>query len=586
MRKLTQAVAATISMACMAQAAGGAALRAATSRSTVASEPSGAGVLATVRVEFRAADEVRISIAPGLEDAAAAAEQETAVAVWPAAEGRLWVSYDAAADRLEARIENGADSAALVANGIVQRGFGRLDPLRFAPRVMGLLAETANRGDAGSIELREAEVGAGRRARPLQEIGAGARSVSQLLHAGSALAPGFSLAGTIRLSGARPSAAAPMSVEIRLLADRAEGDEPAAPPAAPDISSATFTNATPTTILPLGAASPYPSQIVIDPGSYLTGVLTSVVVGWDNLDHTYPGEIGALLVDPAGHSVELMRRACGDFDLVNTDLVFDDAAVLTMPNAAPCFSGSWKPTGWGPTDNYPPPAPAGTPGYSHSFATLLGDSPIGTWSLYLYTHVDYGLIDLGVIDAWSLTLTTRILIPATGTFGVAAPYPSTYSFSGIDPTLGLRNCTVTISGLTHSYVADLHLLFAAPSGQAAYLVGDACAGTSAVDLDWTFDDAAAGFLQGPACASGAYRPTVLGVRTFPAPAPTGPHGPALAEISGSGSNGVFALYALDDASGDSGTIRDWGFSCSAQAYWLFSDGFETGDLLRWSATAP
>ena len=511
MQNFRQVFASALSMVCLASA-GSASEPQGVSPSS--SAPSGAGILATVRVEFRAADRAVVSIAPGLYDSSEPAERREAVAIWRSGEGRLLVTYDGETDRLEAVLQSGADATVVVHGGAVPRGFDKLDPLRYAPSVMGLLAETANRGAAGAIELRAVEVGAGRRPRSLQEIGAGAQAVSQLLHADRTLAHGFSLAGTIRLTGARPSAESPLTVEVRLLADQVDGPLQGTGFAAPENSGGTFTNSTPTTIPPLGTATPYPSQITIVPDYYLTGVVTSVVVGFDNFDHTYPGEIAALLVGPAGDAVELMHFTCGDFDLLDADFTFDDAAVLHMPNAAPCYSGSWKPSGHGPSNPYPPPAPP-PPGYWHEFTPFLGDSPIGTWNLYIDTHEDFALIDLGRLDAWSLTLTTAIQIPGSGTFGNAAPYPSTYSFSGNDPSLGLKDCLVTISGLTHTYLSDIHLLFLVPSGQTAYLVGDACPGTNAVNLDWVFNDFAAGFLPGSPCATGTYRPTVLGFHAFP-----------------------------------------------------------------------
>ncbi len=535
---------------------------------------AGAGVLASVRIEFRAPDRALLSIAPGLHGTSGLAEREVAAVEWHAGEGRLLLTYDGESDRLEAVLEDGAGTTAVAYSGAVSRGFGGLNPLRFAPRLMGVVVETANRGASGAVELTGAEIRSGWRRRRLKDIGAGAQAVSQLFHAERELSRGFAFAATIRLVDAQPTAMSPLIVEVRLLADRAEAGEDESQSQAPESDIGIYTNSTPTTILPTGAASPYPSQITVDPG-YLTGVLTSVVVGFDNLDHTYPSEMAALLVGPSGSNVELMRLACGSFDLLDADFTFDDAAVLQMPNGAPCFSGSWKPTRYGPLAHFPPPAPPAL--YGLVLADFLGQSPVGVWSLYVASQE---------IDGWSLTLTTAIQIPSSGTVGNAAPYPSAFTIGGFAPNQRVKGCAVYIFGVSHTYLADLHLLLASPSGQTAYLLGDACSNTNAVSLDWIFgDDPAVGFLPGSSCGSGVYRPTVLGTQVFPAPAPAAPYGRSLAGVSGSEPNGLWSLYALDDANGDVGRTRDWSLACSSEAFFVFGDGFETGDLLLWSDDA-
>lgn len=554
-----------------------------TTMSATSAAAPGDGVLASVQVEFRAPNRALLSVVPGLYQSTPPVEREAAWMDWHPGDGRLRVTYDSASDRLEAVLEDAAGSTAVACADAVTRGFGRLDPLQFAPRVMGLLVETSNRGASGAIALIETEIASSRAPRQLQDVGAGGRAVSQLFHAERGLSSGFSFAGTIRLVDARPMAMAPLTVEVRLLADLAGAGEDESQREAPESDIGIYTNSTPTTILPTGAGSPYPSQITVDPG-YLTGVLTSVVVGFDNLDHTYPGEMAALLVGPSGSNVELMRLACGSFDLLDADLTFDDTAVLQMPNGAPCFPGSWKPTRYGPIAHFPPPAPPAL--YGLVLADFLGQSPVGVWSLYVASQEIDGFIDLGRIDGWSLTLTTTIQIPGSGTFGNAAPYPSAFAVSGFAPNQRVKGCAVYIFGVSHSYLADLHLLLASPSGQTAYLLGDACSNTNAVGLDWIFgDDPAVGFLPGSSCGNGVYRPTVLGTQAFPAPAPSAPYGRSLAGVSGSEPNGLWSLYALDDANGDVGEIRDWSLACSTEAFWVFGDGFETGDLLLWSDDA-
>ena len=129
-----------------------------------------------------------------------------------------------------------------------------------------------------------------------------------------------------------------------------------------------------------------------------------------------------------------------------------------------------------------------------------------------------------------------IIVPATGTGGSgdagrAAPYPSTITVAG--EAGPITKVTVTLHGLTHTYLADVDVLLVAPSGQSLLLLSDAGLSLPDVpavaDLTLTFDDAAAGPVppEGAALTSGSYRPTDVpsGRRRLPGARAAPPAGP-------------------------------------------------------------
>ncbi|HSU53204.1 MAG TPA: lysyl oxidase family protein, partial [Candidatus Dormibacteraeota bacterium] len=172
----------------------------------------------------------------------------------------------------------------------------------------------------------------------------------------------------------------------------------------------TFANPSSITIPDRGAATPYPSTIIV---SGLTGVVGRVTLQLNQASHTYPDDIDILLVGPGGQKVIIMSDAGGAADIVNVNLTFDDSAAAGLPDSTQIISGVFKPTNFGSTtDTFPAPAPAAP--YSGQLSAVSGISPNGTWSLYV---VDDGANDQGSIAAgWSLTFTlTNAVSPPTNT---------------------------------------------------------------------------------------------------------------------------------------------------------------------------
>jgi subtilisin-like proprotein convertase family protein len=166
---------------------------------------------------------------------------------------------------------------------------------------------------------------------------------------------------------------------------------------------ATFSNTAAITINDAAPATPYPSNIVV---SGLTGNKV-VKVKFNQMNHTFPGDIDILLVGPGGQKMEVMSDQGGTNDLANVDLTLTDSAAASLP--ATITTGEFKPTADTGQDAFAAPAPAGPyelpgPGGAATLGSVFGTTGSalnGTWSLYV---VDDAGVDVGNINGgWSLT---------------------------------------------------------------------------------------------------------------------------------------------------------------------------------------
>jgi hypothetical protein len=141
------------------------------------------------------------------------------------------------------------------------------------------------------------------------------------------------------------------------------------------------------------------------------------------------------------------------------------------------------------------------------------------------------------------------------TVGPANHYPSTIDVSGIQGTV--TKVSVSTIDLASQFGDDIDMLLLGPNGVRVMLMSDSC-GTSIFDHeDWTFEDAAPGYLpdKGP-CASGqqtSFRPTnyeepgPAGIDNFvPGGGPAGPYETALFLFDGSSPDGNWELFMRDD----------------------------------------
>ncbi|MDO5735034.1 MAG: Ig-like domain repeat protein [Propionibacteriaceae bacterium] len=181
------------------------------------------------------------------------------------------------------------------------------------------------------------------------------------------------------------------------------------------VTDNTFCNTGPLTIVSVGAARPYPSNITV---SGLSGHITKVTATFKGLSHQAPIDLDVLLSSPdPSKNLFLLSDSGGQNPVGNVDVTFDDDAATGVPN--PLISGTFKPTSSddGSADAMPVPAPA--PGPATTLSTFNQGSANGQWSLWVNDDAsgDAGSISGG----WCLTVTTQT---ATTTTLTSAPNPS------------------------------------------------------------------------------------------------------------------------------------------------------------------
>jgi subtilisin-like proprotein convertase family protein len=173
------------------------------------------------------------------------------------------------------------------------------------------------------------------------------------------------------------------------------------------VHAQTFGNAGPITIQSGGAATPYPSDILV---SGVAGTVDAMTVTLSGLSHTWPTDVDILLVGPAGQNVILMSDTGGIVAVSGLTFVFDDGAAQSL-STSPLTSGAYRPTNLAGTGSDLFPAPAPVLSGATALATFAGTNPNGIWSLFV---LDDSAGDAGTIESWSITL------PAPGAAGQAA----------------------------------------------------------------------------------------------------------------------------------------------------------------------
>lgn len=140
--------------------------------------------------------------------------------------------------------------------------------------------------------------------------------------------------------------------------------------------------------------------------------------------------------------------------------------------------------------------------------------------------------------------------------GASTPYPSNITVSGLAGPV--TKVTATLNGIAHTAPIDLDVMLSGPTPSTNLLLMSDAGGIAPVSgATITFDDAAAGSVPAP-LVSGTFRPTDLDTEgtdaAFPAPAPAISGSTTLASFNGGNANGVWSLWVVDDASGDTGSI--------------------------------
>jgi len=161
-------------------------------------------------------------------------------------------------------------------------------------------------------------------------------------------------------------------------------------------AAATFSNSSTITINDVDVATPYPSTIEV---SNVSASVQDVNLTLNAYSHTFPTDVGVLLVGPHGQTAQVMSDAGGGVPVFHIDLTFDNEATGFLPDEP--TTGSYKPTA-GPNAVFPSPAPSGP--YGTDLSVFDGKDPTGTWSLYV---IDDAAQDIGSISGgWSLDIST------------------------------------------------------------------------------------------------------------------------------------------------------------------------------------
>ena len=146
-----------------------------------------------------------------------------------------------------------------------------------------------------------------------------------------------------------------------------------------------------------GPASPYPSAIVV---SNVNGLVSDVSVTISNMTHSYPHDVGMMLIGPTGLASALMVEAAEYSSMSDVTFTIDPEATVPLPATGFIVSGSYQPEDYDPSFVFTN-APVTNPVVN--LTGFNGLSANGVWSLYVYDGVneDAG----GISNGWGLTIT-------------------------------------------------------------------------------------------------------------------------------------------------------------------------------------
>jgi uncharacterized protein YkwD len=183
-----------------------------------------------------------------------------------------------------------------------------------------------------------------------------------------------------------------------------------APPALAD--SATFENPETVNASTFLTTSPYPADLAV---SGMAGVLTNATATLNMVDRA-TGVVGdpakqslldVMLVSPAGKTVMLFSDVTGNS--AQADMTFSDSASVPVPEGAIGLPGTYTATDNDPLGNNDAfDAPAPSEPYGATMAALNGDSPNGTWKLFVYLNGELPDPQSAQIHGWKLTLTSAL----------------------------------------------------------------------------------------------------------------------------------------------------------------------------------
>lgn len=148
-------------------------------------------------------------------------------------------------------------------------------------------------------------------------------------------------------------------------------------------------------------SAPYPSTIQV---SGITGFVSRVAVTLNKFSHTYPADVGSVVVHPSGRPSVLMARAGAGQSVTNVDLTFDRSASLSIPEDSQFTSTRYRPAAYGNAYAFPANVALPLGPYTANLASFEGVDANGNWSLFVAddSNGDAGSIGGG----WSVAITT------------------------------------------------------------------------------------------------------------------------------------------------------------------------------------
>ncbi|MEO7678583.1 MAG: DUF11 domain-containing protein, partial [Verrucomicrobiota bacterium] len=146
--------------------------------------------------------------------------------------------------------------------------------------------------------------------------------------------------------------------------------------------------------------------------------------------------------------------------------------------------------------------------------------------------------------------TTAITISNTGP---ASPYPSSITVSGV--TGLVSKVAISLNKINHTFPDDIDILLVGPHGQKVILMSDAGGPNNLENVVLTLDaNASSGLSDEGQIVSGTFQPADYPPSDLFPNAAEGPYESLLSNFAGTDANGVWALYVVDDTSGDVGNI--------------------------------
>ena len=107
----------------------------------------------------------------------------------------------------------------------------------------------------------------------------------------------------------------------------------------------TFSNTAAITINDAATASLYPSQITVSGlGGTIPVTAGSVKVTINGFSHSFPDDVGIVLVGPTGATLLLQDGAGANPDMVNVTYSLSDAGSSVLPDTTAWTAGTYKPT--------------------------------------------------------------------------------------------------------------------------------------------------------------------------------------------------------------------------------------------------